>query len=118
MINNLLDSGKNQSEVAQMLGISRQAVNQILDRHKKNARAKLQYALRIGEVIKPKLCRKCGLKKLLSAHHRDYGLPLDVLWLCDPCHAKEDKKVWNDPKRNGYTQQTGYKISQSKLKNS
>jgi hypothetical protein len=32
-------------------------------------------------------CRKCGAAKA-DAHHTDYSKPLDVDWLCGPCHKR------------------------------
>ena len=33
-------------------------------------------------------CQVCqgGPYKFLSPHHSDYSLPLDVVWVCIPCH--------------------------------
>jgi hypothetical protein len=45
-------------------------------------------ALKKGILKKPDLCSKCGLKKTIHAHHKDYSKPLDVVWLCNSCHAK------------------------------
>lgn len=36
-------------------------------------------------------CLHCGALKT-EAHHPDYSKPLDVLWLCRPCHVKEHLK--------------------------
>jgi hypothetical protein len=39
--------------------------------------------------ITPLPCERCGGKTKTHAHHRDYSRPLDVEWLCIPCHADE-----------------------------
>lgn len=37
-------------------------------------------------------CIKCGEKKSV-AHHEDYDQPLDVVWLCQPCHRQRHKEI-------------------------
>jgi hypothetical protein len=27
------------------------------------------------------------------AHHEDYDRPLDVMWLCQPCHKQRHKEL-------------------------
>jgi hypothetical protein len=50
------------------------------------ARMEAQKAIRKGELI-PMPCLRCGNSKT-EAHHEDYSKPLDVLWLCNPCHRQ------------------------------
>ena len=38
--------------------------------------------------LKPQPCQECGDTKV-QAHHPDYDRPLDVIWLCRPCHVLE-----------------------------
>lgn len=41
-----------------------------------------------------KQCNRCNEEKpflKLEAHHCDYSLPLEVLWLCMPCHKEWHK---------------------------
>ena len=52
------------------------------------ARANLHYAVKTGKVIKPEQCESCELPVDVHAHHEDYLCPLDVNWLCVPCHNK------------------------------
>jgi hypothetical protein len=37
-------------------------------------------------------CIKCGEQKSL-AHHEDYDKPLEVMWLCQPCHKQRHKEI-------------------------
>ena len=37
-------------------------------------------------------CVRCGEKKSL-AHHEDYDKPLEVMWLCQPCHKQRHKEL-------------------------
>lgn len=54
---------------------------------KNAARQILNFSIHKGLVVRPKNCSKC-LKKLcvIEAHHEDYTKPLEILWLCIPCH--------------------------------
>jgi hypothetical protein len=29
------------------------------------------------------------------AHHEDYDKPLEVVWLCQPCHKQRHKEILN-----------------------
>jgi hypothetical protein len=46
----------------------------------------LRSGLRRG-LVQPQPCAHCGAPKT-EAHHEDYDRPLDVLWLCRPCHKQ------------------------------
>lgn len=51
------------------------------------ARNKLNQAVKAGHVVRGN-CSSCGTDKDVEGHHHDYGQPLDVEWLCRPCHKK------------------------------
>lgn len=48
-------------------------------------------AIKAGKLIKQP-CIKCGNEKSL-AHHEDYDFPLNVMWLCQPCHKQRHKEL-------------------------
>lgn len=46
-------------------------------------------AIRSGKVTRPDRCDWCRSNKYrIEAHHFDYAKPLDVTWLCAPCHHR------------------------------
>lgn len=51
---------------------------------KERARTALRHAVRDGKITKEP-CRYCGDLRS-QGHHEDYSKPLDVIWVCDPCH--------------------------------
>ena len=54
------------------------------------ARRVVYAALRRGRLVRPFICQRCGALAHLHAHHEDHARPLDVLWLCEPCHYGHD----------------------------
>lgn len=53
---------------------------------KRWAHKKVQAAIRRGLLIRQP-CNVCGNPQS-HAHHEDYAKPLDVIWLCSPCHVQ------------------------------
>jgi len=51
-------------------------------------------AIKAGKLV-PEPCVRCQSEKSL-AHHEDYDKPLDVMWLCQPCHSQRHKELLND----------------------
>ena len=44
-------------------------------------------AIRDGRLLKPNACEVCGAEhNSIHGHHDDYSFPLQVRWLCPPCH--------------------------------
>jgi len=42
-----------------------------------------------GILIRPDECEDCGNDEMtLHKHHEDYSKPLEIRWLCFPCHMK------------------------------
>lgn len=50
------------------------------------ARSAVSNAVRDGKLLKMD-CAFCGSSNTI-AHHHDYARPLDVTWLCTPCHMR------------------------------
>lgn len=53
---------------------------------KHRARVKARAAAKSGKIVKPENCDRCNQPCHPQAHHHDYSKPLEVDWLCDPCH--------------------------------
>lgn len=49
--------------------------------------------LRTGRIIKEN-CKKCGDSNS-QMHHPDYNKPIDIIWLCRPCHLQLHKGETN-----------------------
>ena len=45
-------------------------------------------AIKEGTLVRPKQCSACGKVGPVEGHHEDYDKPLEVIWLCSPCHRK------------------------------
>ena len=58
-----------------------------LNPEKDKARYMISYAVKKGDLIKPKNCEDCGEETSLHGHHEDYSKPLDVIWVCPKCHG-------------------------------
>jgi len=61
------------------------------DKRRQIAHNKVRVAIQNGKLIREP-CIRCGDKKSV-AHHEDYDKPLDVMWLCQPCHNKRHKEI-------------------------
>lgn len=61
------------------------------DRRRSAAHSAVARALRNGELLREP-CTRCGNEKSV-AHHEDYDKPLEVTWLCQPCHKKRHKEM-------------------------
>lgn len=52
------------------------------------ARATVCRAVKSGRLIRPGDCSSCLTPCKPEADHHDYDKPLDVTWLCKPCHTR------------------------------
>lgn len=49
-------------------------------------------AVRDGKLERQPFCEICG-EPSQHAHHDDYSKPLDVRWLCGPCHRRVHREI-------------------------
>lgn len=55
-------------------------------RKKANARSYANEYVNRGTLVKLR-CQRCNAEKA-EMHHDDYNKPLEVVWLCRPCHLE------------------------------
>jgi hypothetical protein len=70
-------------------------------RKKQLARITAYNALKVGKIIRQN-CSKCGSEES-QMHHSDYLKPLEIEWLCRPCHILEHPRELqkrNSPEEN------------------
>lgn len=62
-------------------------------RHPERERARQRVArlVRVGKLIRPNSCPKCGISTKVEAHHEDYTKPEQVNWMCKKCHGVEHR---------------------------
>lgn len=58
-------------------------------RRRANARSYANVYKRRGKLV-PEPCKRCGGDDA-EMHHHDYSQPLEVEWLCRPCHLTEHR---------------------------
>lgn len=71
---------------------------------KLRARKAVEAAVACGELVRPDVCWSCGCSSdehRIEAHHHDYSKPLDVIWLCTPCHRRMDMQRREHEKKVG-----------------
>jgi hypothetical protein len=61
------------------------------DKRRGAAHSAVSRAIRKGDLVRS-CCERCGDPKSV-AHHEDYDAPLDVTWLCQPCHKQRHKEL-------------------------
>lgn len=118
----MYDSGLSCADVGDYFGISRTAMYQLLSRrtemrprerkgsdnhfHRGGPRSSdqahniVEKAIKRGALARPDACETCGGpgprykdgRSGIQAHHDDYNKPLEVRWLCQPCHHQWHKE--------------------------
>lgn len=61
------------------------------DKRRSKAHTDVARSVRNGSLLRLP-CKRCGEQKSL-AHHEDYDKPLEVMWLCQPCHKQRHKEL-------------------------
>jgi ribosomal protein S27AE len=61
------------------------------DKRRHMAHSAVARAIKSGSLVRNP-CIRCGESKSL-AHHENYDKPLDVMWLCQPCHKQRHKEL-------------------------
>ena len=51
------------------------------------AHGAVERALKRGTLIRSETCEDCGEGGRIQGHHEDYERPLEVVWVCIPCHG-------------------------------
>ncbi|KKN54897.1 hypothetical protein LCGC14_0587900 [marine sediment metagenome] len=91
---NLSEAGVRNSEIARLVGVSRQRVHQILNGSKDWARQKVSRAIRDGWMQRGVACASCGSSNSVThGHHPDYSKWDEVEWLCAPCHKQRHSSL-------------------------
>lgn len=67
---------------------------------KRKAQIKVGNAIRDGKLVKQP-CERCGAAERIHAHHEDYSKPLDVMWLCRPCHGVRHRELNAERRKAG-----------------
>ena len=66
-----------------------------MDKRRSAAHSAVARAIRAGKLVRLP-CTRCGEEKSV-AHHEDYDKPLEVVWLCQPCHKQRHKELGSEP---------------------
>lgn len=66
---------------------------QVRNREKYIAHHKVWRAIKLGVLLRPKVCSSCERERRIHGHHPDYSKPLEVVWLCHICHRNIHKEL-------------------------
>ncbi len=61
------------------------------DKRRQVAHSAVARAIRSGALVRQP-CSRCNDPKSV-AHHEDYDKPLEIMWLCQPCHKQRHKEL-------------------------
>jgi hypothetical protein len=62
------------------------------NREKHRAHTAVYHAIKRGQLVRAEACQRCAKACKTEASHDDYAKPLDVEWLCRPCHVSKDNE--------------------------
>lgn len=86
------DKNRPNKEERQAAEVVRTRKRRSEDRRYNIAHTSVARAVRKGVlIVEP--CQYCGREDKVHAHHDDYDKPLDVMWLCPPCHRKRHDEL-------------------------
>ena len=83
------ERGKNPERIKAGVEITR--IWRAEDKRRQKAHYSVSQAIKKGQLIRQPCCR-CNEKHSI-AQHEDYDKPLDVMWLCQPCHKQRHKEI-------------------------
>lgn len=63
------------------------------NKEKRRAHVVLHRAVKKGIIERSKTCEQCGKLAKTDGHHEDYSKPLEVKWLCKPCHMRQSPRT-------------------------
>lgn len=63
------------------------------NKEKRRAHVLLRRAVLKGIIERSQMCEKCKVIAKTDGHHTDYSKPLEVKWLCKPCHMRESPRT-------------------------
>jgi len=86
------ERGKNKDRIQSTTEITRAWREE--DKRRTKAHSAVAYAIRKGDLVRMP-CVRCGEQKSVG-HHEDYDKPLEVTWLCQPCHKQRHKELKED----------------------
>jgi hypothetical protein len=91
-------SGGNRLRVGEKNAKWRGGVSRVHYRYKKRfaekspekvrAHRKVAYEIQMGRLTR-KPCTVCATTVRVHAHHDDYSKPLQITWMCQPCHNRQ-----------------------------
>jgi hypothetical protein len=61
------------------------------DKRRQSAHGAVRRAILAGTLVRMP-CIRCGEPNSV-AHHEDYDKPLEIVWLCQPCHKQRHKEM-------------------------
>jgi len=81
---------KRQQKTRQPKRTVEQRRRRALNPERSRANHTVRRGVAMGVLTKPDKCQRCGAGGRIEGSHSDYLKPLDVEWLCVPCHRTKD----------------------------